>query len=124
MTAAPERRDQGTLADSVKDSLRAVIDPELGENVVDLGLIYFVAVDDRSTAHVVMTTTTRGCPAAGYLKDGVERAARAVPGVTAVEVAMTYDPPWSPAMMSGSRGQLPPPREAAVLAAVVTESPG
>lgn len=109
MTAAPEPTDRGTLADSVRDSLRAVIDPELGENVVDLGLIYFVAVDDRSTAHVVMTTTTRGCPAVGYLKDGVERAACAVPGVTAAEVAVTYAPPWSPDMMSGPSGQRRPP---------------
>jgi metal-sulfur cluster biosynthetic enzyme len=101
MTAAPELTDLEALADSVKESLRAVIDPELGENVVDLGLIYFVAVDERSTAHVVMTTTTRGCPAVGYLKDGVERAACIVPGVTAAEVAVTYEPPWSPDMMSG-----------------------
>ena len=109
MTAAPEPADRGTLADSVRDSLRAVIDPELGENVVDLGLIYFVAVDDRSTAHVVMTTTTRGCPAVGYLKDGVERAACAVPGVAAAEVAVTYEPPWSPDMMaSASRQQRVP----------------
>lgn len=109
MTTAPEPPERGTLADSVRDSLRAVIDPELGENVVDLGLIYFVAVDDRSTAHVVMTTTTRGCPAVGYLKDGVERAACAVPGVAAAEVAVTYDPPWTPDMMSGPSGQRRPP---------------
>ncbi|MFC3722965.1 metal-sulfur cluster assembly factor [Neoaquamicrobium sediminum] len=109
MTAAPEQTDRTTLADSVRDSLRAVIDPELGENVVDLGLIYFVAVDDRSTAHVVMTTTTRGCPAVGYLKDGVERAACAVPGVAAAEVAVTYEPPWSPDRMSGPPGQWRPP---------------
>ena len=109
MTAAPEPSERETLTESVRDSLRAVIDPELGENVVDLGLIYFVTVDDRSTAHVVMTTTTQGCPAVGYLKDGVERAACAVAGVKAAEVAVTYDPPWSPAMMSESSGQHRPP---------------
>jgi metal-sulfur cluster biosynthetic enzyme len=107
VTAAPELTDLEALADSVRDSLRAVIDPELGENVVDLGLIYFVAVDDRSTAHVVMTTTAPGCPAVGYLKDGVKRAACAVPGVATAEVAVTYDPPWSADMMSGSSREMP-----------------
>lgn len=101
MTAAPEPNDREALADSVRHALRAVIDPELGENVLDLGLIYFVAVDDRSTARVVMTTTTRGCPAVAFLRDGVEHAACAVPGVLAADVALTYEPPWSPDMMSG-----------------------
>jgi metal-sulfur cluster biosynthetic enzyme len=110
MTEIPETAARESLADTVREALRGVIDPELGENVVDLGLIYFVAVDDRATAHVVMTTTTRGCPAVGYLKDGVERAATAVPGVVTAEVAMAYDPPWTPDMMSVSPGR---PRPAA-----------
>ena len=108
MTAASESADRVSLSDSVRESLRAVIDPELGENVVDLGLIYFVAVDDSATAHVVMTTTTPGCPAVGYLKDGVQRAALAVKGVSAVEVAVTYDPPWTPDMMSSPPGHRRP----------------
>jgi len=110
MTGAPNVADPDSLADAVQESLRGVIDPELGENVVDLGLIYFVAVDDAGTAHVVMTTTTPGCPAVGYLKDGVARAASAVPGVAAAEVAVTYDPPWTPERMSGSATQKRPPK--------------
>lgn len=101
MTLAPEQDDRQCLADAVRASLRGVIDPELGENLIDLGLIYFVAVDDRATAHVVMTTTTQGCPAVSYLKDGVQRAALSVTGVRAAEVAVAYDPPWTPEMMSG-----------------------
>ena len=108
MIVNPEPADRKSLADEIRDCLRTVIDPELGQNVVDLGLIYFVAVDDRATAHVVMTTTTRGCPAVGYLKDGVQRAASAVPGVATVEVAVTYDPPWTPDMMSGPAGHRRP----------------
>ena len=108
MTLAPGPENRQSLADAVRGSLRGVIDPELGENLVDLGLIYFVAVDDRATAHVVMTTTTQGCPAVGYLKDGVQRAALSVPGVTAAEVAVTYNPPWSPDMMTGPAGQRRP----------------
>lgn len=108
MNLAPGPEDRQSLVDAVRDALRGVIDPELGENLIDLGLIYFVAVDDRATAHVVMTTTTQGCPAVGYLKDGVQRAALAVPGVEAAEVALTYDPPWTPDMMAGPPGQRRP----------------
>lgn len=89
MSPASRLDEREALADAVRQSLRGVIDPELGENLVDLGLIYFVAVDDHTTAHVVMTTTTQGCPAVGYLKDGVQRAALEVPGVEAAEVAVT-----------------------------------
>ncbi|MBX3572281.1 MAG: metal-sulfur cluster assembly factor [Mesorhizobium sp.] len=90
-----------SFAETVKHALRSVIDPELGQNVVDLGLIYFVAVDEEGTAHVVMTTTTPGCPAVGYLQEGVRQAAISATGIAAAEVAVTYDPPWSPDMMSG-----------------------
>jgi metal-sulfur cluster biosynthetic enzyme len=77
-----------------------VIDPELGENVVDLGLIYSIAVEDGGVAHLEMTTTTRGCPAAGYLKNAIESAARNVPGIHHVDVRLTYEPPWTPEMIS------------------------
>ena len=87
------------IRDRVKDALRVVIDPEIGFNVVDLGLIYDVTVEG-GVARVLMSTTTRGCPAADYLKDGAQEAASNVPGIDAVEVTMTYDPPWTPDMMS------------------------
>jgi metal-sulfur cluster biosynthetic enzyme len=77
-----------------------VLDPELGENLVDLGLIYHLDVDDRGVARVEMSTTTRGCPAAAYLQDAVESAVRIVPGIQHVDVLLTYEPPWSPDRMS------------------------
>jgi len=91
---------EATLAEQVKDALRLVIDPELGYNIVDLGLIYDVAIDEGGAARITMTTTTRGCPATGYLADGAEDAAASVAGVKIVDVNLTYDPPWTPAMMS------------------------
>ena len=84
---------------TLADALRAVIDPELGYNVVDLGLVYDLKVDD-GRARILMTTTTRGCPATDYLRQAVEDCAAVVPGVTSVEVTMTWLPPWSPERMS------------------------
>lgn len=87
------------IRERIKDALRVVVDPEIGFNIVDLGLIYDVTIE-RGIARVLMSTTTRGCPAAGYLKDGAQEAASNVSGIDAVEVTMTYDPPWTPDMMS------------------------
>ncbi len=87
------------IRERIKDALRVVIDPEIGFNLVDLGLIYEVTIEG-GIARVLMSTTTRGCPAADYLKDGAQEAASTVSGVDAVEVTMTYDPPWTPDMMS------------------------
>lgn len=94
-TEAPE-----DIGRQIDEALHTVIDPELGYNIVDLGLIYEVAVWDSGTARITMTTTTRGCPATNYLLEGARAAAESVPSVQTVEVELTYDPPWEPAMMS------------------------
>ncbi|THF55489.1 metal-sulfur cluster assembly factor [Ollibium composti] len=86
--------------EKVTDALRLVIDPELGYNIVDLGLVYAVLVNDGGVVNIVMTTTTRGCPATNYLKEGARDAAWSVPGVEFVDVTLTYEPPWSPEKMS------------------------
>ena len=88
------------FAGRIKEALRLVIDPELGYNIVDLGLVYEVNVEDGGVVRVAMTTTTRGCPATGYLKDGARDAAWSVPSVEFVDIALTYDPPWTPDMMT------------------------
>lgn len=82
--------------DEIREALKAVIDPELGQNVVDLGLIYEIEVIDDCVVRISMTTTTRGCPATGYLKQAVQDVAWAVPGVEFADAELTYDPPWSP----------------------------
>lgn len=87
------------VADGVMTALRRVIDPELGYNIVDLGLVYRVEIHDGAV-QVVMTTTTRGCPATDYLCGGAGHAADSTPGVTSSAVELTYDPPWTPEMMS------------------------
>ncbi|MCO5130535.1 MAG: metal-sulfur cluster assembly factor [Xanthobacteraceae bacterium] len=88
------------FVERIREALRLVIDPELGYNIVDLGLVYDIEVEDGGVVRVAMTTTTRGCPATGYLKDGARDAAWSVPTVEFVDIALTYDPPWTPDMMT------------------------
>jgi metal-sulfur cluster biosynthetic enzyme len=91
--------DPQTLSDHVRFILRSVIDPEIGLNIVDLGLVYDVQADLEGHVSILMTTTTRGCPATGYLKQASEDAANSVVGVTSTETQLTYDPPWNPSMI-------------------------
>lgn len=89
-----------SVRDAIRDALRMIIDPELGRNIVDLGLVYDVTVEDGGIARVTMTTTTRACPASEYLKEAVRNCVWYVPGVEYAEVRLTYEPAWTPDMMS------------------------
>jgi metal-sulfur cluster biosynthetic enzyme len=91
--------DPQTLSEHVRFVLRGVIDPEIGLNIIDLGLVYDVQADPEGHVSILMTTTTRGCPATGYLKQASEDAANSVVGVTSTETQLTYDPPWNPSMI-------------------------
>jgi metal-sulfur cluster biosynthetic enzyme len=88
------------LAGRIREALRQVIDPDLGYNIVDLGLVYDVAAQEGGVVCVTMTTTTPGCPATSYLKSGAGESASNVPGVEFVDVKLTYEPRWTPEMMS------------------------
>lgn len=83
----------------VREALRGVIDPELGLNLVDLGLVYDVAVSD-GIAYVTLTTTTPACPIGAFLEDQVRFAVLRLPGILGVEVELVHEPRWSPALMS------------------------
>jgi FeS assembly SUF system protein len=92
-----------SLKDQVVAALKKVYDPEMPINIYELGLIYDVAVDDAAAVGQVairMTLTAPNCPVAGSLPAEVERAVRAVPGVTGVKLDLTFDPPWSKDRMS------------------------
>ena len=99
-SASSRLQDATDLASKIKDALRRVIDPELGYNIVDLGLIYDISVRDDDVASVTMTTTTPGCPATSYLTEGARGCALSVDGVDIAEVILTHEPPWSPELMS------------------------
>lgn len=86
--------------EKIWDALRKVIDPELGINIVDLGLVYNVEVWPEGRAEVTMTMTTRACPLSGHLKAATEGAVYlAVPDLD-TEVIVVWDPPWTPAMIT------------------------
>jgi metal-sulfur cluster biosynthetic enzyme len=81
------------------DALRGVVDPELGCNIVDLGLIYDIT-RISGKVRVTMTLTTPGCPMHESLCRGVQMALLNLEGVEDVEVELVWDPPWHPSMMT------------------------
>ncbi|MFN2467878.1 MAG: metal-sulfur cluster assembly factor [Gaiellaceae bacterium] len=87
------------LKEDVFEALRTVEDPELGMDVVDLGLVYDVEVEG-SNVKVIHSLTSMGCPAGPMIQEDIHRAASEVEGVDAVEVELTWDPPWTVERMS------------------------
>ena len=85
--------------DIVKEALSKVIDPEIGMDIVDLGFIYGVEINE-SQVKVNMTLTTRGCPMHQFLGKQAEEAVKSIAGVTEAEISLVWDPPWTPKMMS------------------------
>lgn len=81
------------------DALRQVIDPEIGCNIVDLGLVYDLAIEAGRVA-VKLTLTTPGCPMHESIAWGVKNVLLSLDGVEDVTVDLVWDPPWSPAMMT------------------------
>lgn len=89
----------GTLEEEVLESLKNVIDPELGINIVDLGLVYDVAIDDR-TLRVEYTLTTMGCPIGPLIESQMRQMVSGIEGVDDFEAEMVFSPPWTPDKMS------------------------
>jgi metal-sulfur cluster biosynthetic enzyme len=86
-------------ADEVTDALRDVIDPELGLDFVELGLIYGVEVDG-GTVRVTYTLTSPGCPIGPQVSEQIEEFVSELEGVDEVQSTMTFTPPWTPELMS------------------------
>lgn len=82
-------------ADAVRKALRQVKDPEIGLNIIDLGLVYDVEVEDGEV-HIKMTLTSPGCPVGPQIMGDADQAARMLDGVTGVEVELVWEPFWTP----------------------------
>lgn len=92
--------------ESIRDALRRVIDPEVGINIVDLGLIYRIAVTPQQVA-IEMTMTSPACPLGDLIIDDVHaQLDRVLPAGCEAEVRLVWEPPWNPALMSpGSKAR-------------------
>jgi metal-sulfur cluster biosynthetic enzyme len=86
-------------AEVVRKALRAVKDPELNLNIIDIGLVYDVEVSEAGAVHIKMTLTSPGCPAGTEIIDDVKGVVGDLEGVTAVEVELVWDPYWTPEKM-------------------------
>jgi metal-sulfur cluster biosynthetic enzyme len=85
--------------EEVFDALRAVEDPELGMDIVELGLLYDVEVEGPKV-HVTFTLTSMGCPVGPMIQEQIRDTVAGMEGVADVEPELTWDPPWSPDKMS------------------------
>lgn len=84
----------------VLEKLKEVIDPELGIDIVNLGLIYEIDLRPDNIVYVKMTMTTPGCPLTMWLLQAVEQKVLEIPGVKDAEIELTFDPPWTPDRIS------------------------
>jgi metal-sulfur cluster biosynthetic enzyme len=85
--------------ESIRKALRAVKDPELNLNIIDIGLVYDIEVSEPGMVHVRMTLTSPGCPAGTEIIDDVRKVTADMEGVQGVEVELVWDPYWTPDKM-------------------------
>ena len=86
-------------ADAVRQALRQVKDPELDMNIVDLGLVYDVVVDEGGLVRINMTLTSPGCPAGPMITNDIYKVVRALEGVNDVDIDVVWEPYWTPERM-------------------------
>lgn len=92
--------------EDVREALKEVIDPELGLDVVSLGLVYGVDISEEGDATVHMTLTTPYCPLGPMLESQVHSATQFLPGIREVNVDLVWDPPWDPHTMASDEVRL------------------
>ena len=89
-----------TLRDKIEDVLRTVHDPEIPVNIMELGLVYEIKIQEGGKVKITMTLTAPACPVAGEIIMEVETKVSAIEGITDVHVHLTFDPPWTRDMMT------------------------
>ncbi|WP_297417290.1 metal-sulfur cluster assembly factor [Thermococcus sp.] len=107
ITINREREEKTTVNENVQltediiwEKLKDVVDPEIGVDVVNLGLIYELKLRPDNTVYVKMTLTTPGCPMTMWILRAVEDKILEIPGVKDAEIELTFDPPWTPDRIS------------------------
>ena len=92
----PSQREQ------IVELLKTCYDPEIPFNIVDLGLVYGLEINQEGLVKIKMTLTSPGCPVGPWLVDGIVAACLKVKEIKKVDVEIVFDPPWSPEMMSAT----------------------
>jgi FeS assembly SUF system protein len=96
----PGQPEADRLRPQIEEALRTVFDPEIPVNVMDLGLVYAIDIDEENNVKVTMTLTAPACPVAPEIMFDAESKVRAVEGVKEVHMNLTFDPPWTKDMMT------------------------
>ena len=86
--------------EEIRETLRIVHDPEIGINIVDLGLIYDIDVQESGNCDITMTLTAMGCPLSATIEADILDALDGTPGLKEVQVHIVWSPPWNPSLMS------------------------
>ncbi len=84
------------LKEEVKKKLKEIIDPELGINIVDLGLIYDIKIENEGEVTITMTLTTPTCPLGDYILDEIRQKLSTIKGIKSITINLVFDPPWTP----------------------------
>lgn len=98
-TTAPTPAPSPPSPEALRKALRAVKDPELNLNIIDIGLVYDVEASAAGAVQVRMTLTSPGCPAGGEIIEDVKRVLGDLEGVQSVDVELVWDPYWTPEKM-------------------------
>lgn len=88
------------LESAVLDVIKTIYDPEIPVNIYELGLIYEILIDEKFVAHIKMTLTAPNCPEAENIPVEIREKVMLVEGISDVEVIITFEPPWTPDLMS------------------------
>ena len=86
--------------EDIREALKTVYDPEIGVNIIDLGLVYGIAVEEEGLVKIEMTLTSPGCPLSHVIGAQVREALDGMPGVTDIKLDLVWTPPWNPTRMS------------------------
>ena len=97
---AAEEAPGGDLRERILQALMQVYDPELGINIVDLGLVYSVDVDEGGDVDITYSLTTMGCPIGPLIEDQIRAFLAPIEGIGEVRPELVFRPPWSPELMS------------------------
>ncbi len=84
------------LKEEIKKKLKEIIDPELGINIVDLGLIYDIKIEKEGEVTITMTLTTPTCPLGDYILDEIRQKLSTIKGIKSITINLVFDPPWTP----------------------------